>query len=49
MDIPVKRDLDARMPEQLAERFHVDAALDALRCKCVTQGVKVTVSHANSP
>ena len=46
MYIPIERDLDTRMPDQLAERFHINAALDALRCKCVTQGVKVTVWHA---
>ena len=44
--IPIERDLDARMLEQLAERFHINAALDALRCKGMPQGVKVTVWHA---
>lgn len=48
MDIPVKRDLDTRMSEQLAERFHINAALDALRCKGVPQGVKVVIRHADS-
>ena len=45
MDIPVQRDLDARMSEQLAERFHINAAFDALGGKGVPQGVKVMVRH----
>ena len=46
MNIPVQRYLDTRMSEKLAERFHINAALDALRCKGVPQGVKVAVGHA---
>ena len=48
VDIPVQRDLDARMSEQLAERFHIDTAFDALGGKGVPQGVKVAVRHADS-
>lgn len=47
MNIPVQRDFDARMSEQLAERFHIDAAFDALGGKCVPHGVEVTVRHAD--